>query len=174
MANKLQLFIYRLSTAAPLAIVFALVWYREKETILFPVLCLGISMAIIVMFFASFSYGRHKLPPVSVNVIEIVPKDSWVVAYVISYLLPFASIALTDFDYRISAIIAILIMVVIPFINSASPNPLLFIIGYHFYFIGTENGIKDYLLISNRKLRSKDQIHSVKRLFEYLLIDERR
>jgi hypothetical protein len=174
MANRVQLFIYRLSTAAPLAMIFALVWYREKRMILLPALCFGISAIMITAFFVSFSYGKRKLAPISVNVIEIMPSDGWIVGYVISYLLPFASIALTDFDYRISAAIAFVIMLVMPFVNSASPNPLLFIVGYHFYSIGTENGIKGYLLISKQRLRNKNQVKSVKQLFEYLLIDERR
>lgn len=171
MANKLQLFIYRFSAAAPLAIVFVLIWYLEKKTILLPVICLGISLIIIGIFFDSFIYGKRNLSPISVNIINIKPNDHWVFGYVITYLFPLASTVLTDFDYRISIIIVAILIVVIPLVNSISPNPLLFIVGYHFYLIETENGVT-YLLMSKRKLCNKNQVKLVNRLFDYLLIDD--
>lgn len=174
MANRLQLLIYRLSAAVPLAFVFAVVWYQDKGTILVPVLCVGIGLVIITIFAFLFIYGKRHIAPVAINVIEIAPKDSWIVGYIISYLLPFASIALIDFDVSISVIIALIILIIMPFGNSASPHPLLFLCGYHFYSIGAQNGVKEYILISKRKLRKNSDVTFVKRIFEYLLLEETR
>jgi len=65
-----------------------------------------------------------------------------------------------------------LILVLVPAVM-ALPNILLFIKGYHFYEIETQDtGVGDYILISKRKcIRNKTDIKTVKRIFEKLLID---
>ena len=171
MGNRMQLLIYRLSSAAPLAIAFAIVWYREEGNIWGSLICLGFSIAVTVAFFIFFWYGNQHLSPIVINVTEITQGDGYIVSYIISYLLPLSSMVFDNFNYCVSLVIAVIILLVMPFVNSATPNPLLFVIGYHFYHIGAENGVKDYLLISKQKVRNKSQIKSVKRLFEYVLID---
>lgn len=171
MANRLQQLIYRLSSAVPLALVFSLVFYLENESILVPLICIGFSLFITTTFFIFFYYAKRHLSSISINITEITQGDHYIMGYIISYLLPLSNTVIKDMNHYTSAIIAIVILIVMPFINSATPNPLLFVTGYHFYHIGSENGVKDYLLISKQKLRSKEQIKLIKRLFEYVLID---
>ena len=76
-----------------------------------------------------------------------------------------------NFIILILAIIAILVGILIPFMNSAMPHPLLVLKKYHFYQLATENGISSYVLISKRKIRNKKEIKVVGRLFEFLLIE---
>lgn len=106
-----------------------------------------------------------------IRVTDVSPKDGWMVAYIISYMLPFASMAIDDFDAIVCGIIAAALIVIIPFVNSATPNPLLFLRRYHFYEISAENGVSGYLLICKRNLRNAKHITTVKRVFEFLLID---
>ena len=91
--------------------------------------------------------------------------------YVISYLLPFASMAIDDFDITVCGIIAAALIAIILFANSVTPNPLLFLRKYHFYEISAENGVSGSLLICKRDLRNAKHITTVKRVFEFLLID---
>lgn len=97
--------------------------------------------------------------------------DNRVVAYIISYMLPLASILIKDFNLYISLVIVGAIVLIAPFVNTAVPNPLLMLQGYHFYEVETENGAT-YVLISKRKLRSNGDVKRVKRVFEFLLLDE--
>ena len=60
------------------------------------------------------------------------------------------------------------------FINSAIPNPLLFIKKYHFYQVSGEHGISGYILISRKKYRSKQELKTVNRMFDFLLLDAER
>jgi len=174
MANKVQRFIYNLSSAVPLAIVFALVWYQQYKTFHIPIIFVSIGLILIVLLYLSFSYGKQHVAPISIRTTNISPKDGWVVAYIIAYLMPFASIAFKNFDLKVSAIIALVLILILPFANSSIPNPLLFIRGYHFYSISTENGISNYILISKRSLRNSNHLKSVRRIFEYLLLDTER
>lgn len=92
-------------------------------------------------------------------------------AYIVSYMIPFASMAIKDFDIVICGIIAAILIAIVPFVNSAIPNPLLMCRKYHFYQISSENGVSGYLFISKRKLRKAKDIKTIKRVFEFLLID---
>ena len=171
MANGFQRLIYNLSSTAPLCLIFSIVWYLQKRTVIVSAACFGAGLILIICFNISFSYGRKNIAPIAVRTNDISPHDEWVAIYIISYMLPFASMAIKDFDALICGIIATLLVLIAPYINTAIPNPLLFFRKYHFYKIGSESGMSGYVLISKRKLRKKDSVKSVKRIFEFLLLD---
>lgn len=89
-------------------------------------------------------------------------------------LFPFTSIAIDNFNLIVCALIAFLIAVIAPFVNSAIPNPLLIIRKYHFYQVNGEHGISGYVLISKKKYRNKQELKLVKRMFDFLLLDVER
>ena len=76
-----------------------------------------------------------------------------------------------DFELSICGSLAIIILSVAPFINSAIPNPFLFAKRYHFYQISGENGISGYVLLSKRILRKKQDLKLVNRISDFLLLD---
>ena len=169
--NILSKIIYNLSTVVPLLATFALTWYIKKGdfTVTFFVICIGILFS--VLFIMMFLYGKKHLAPTLIIVSDVSPNDIWIIGYVISYIFPFADMVFEDFNLIICAVIAIIILFIIPFLNSNPPNPLLFIAGYHFYQVSAENGVSGYLLISKRKLRKKQDIKLVGRMFEFVLLD---
>jgi hypothetical protein len=173
MANEFQRAIYNLANAVPLAVMTALAWYLEYKSWYVPVILIVAAVTVTVLFAICFSYGRKNCSVKSVNVIRINSKDSWLVAYVIAYVLPFAYIVISDY-HIVSFIVAALMLalVLIPAIM-ALPNVLLFFVGYHFYEIETESSIVgDYILISKRRrIRNKSDVETVLRVFEKLLID---
>ena len=111
-------------------------------------MCVTVCLLLVVTFAVSFSYGTRHLAPISIRTNDISPNDSWFVVYIFTYLLPFASIVIDDFELSICGPVAIIILLAAPFINSAIPNPFLFAKRYHFYQISGENGISGYVLLS--------------------------
>jgi len=172
MANKLQLFIYTLSAASPIAIVFAVVWYIQNKSITVSIVCVIVSLFFIAAFYFSFTYGKRKISMIKINVNEIKSADKWIVGYVILYISPCTNIVIEDYNQYMTLLIGFILIMVNLFVKSPFPNPLLIIQGYHFYSVGAENGVKEYLLISKQSIRNKKQIKYVKRLFEYLLLDD--
>lgn len=171
MANNSQKLIYNFSAISPLCFVFAVLWYIQKQTLIVPIICAGIGIILILCLAVSFSYGKKHIAPIIIRVTDISPHDGWIVAYIISYIIPFASMAIKDFDIVICGIIAVILIVIVPFVNSAIPNPLLMCRKYHFYQISEENGVSGYLFISKRRLRKANDIKTIKRVFDFLLID---
>lgn len=171
MANNLQKLIYNLSAVSPLCFTFAILWYIQKQTLIVTVACVCLGTFLILCFALSFSYAKKHVTSTIIRVTDVSPKDGRMVAYIVSYMLPFGSIAINDFDPIVTAVIVVVLMVVILFVNSVAPNPLLFLRRYHFYEISAENGISGYLLICKRDLRNVKHVRTVKQVFEFLLID---
>lgn len=173
MANGLQRFVYHLANAVPLLFMTALVWHIQYKTWSTPVGVLAVAVIITILFSVCFSYGKKNCSIKNINVSSISSKDSWLVAYVIAYLAPFADMIMSNF--RIVSLIVVVLMLGIVIVPSimALPNILLFFVGYHFYEIGTDStGVSDYLLISKRRrIRHKTDVKRVMRVFEKLLID---
>ena len=174
MPRGLQKLIYNLSAASPICVFFAATWYIQKRTYIVPAICIGIGMLLIVAFAISFSYGLNHLASIAIRTSDISPNDGWVVLYIFTYLFPLASMAIDDLNLIICGIVAFLIAIIAPFVNSAIPNPLLFIKKYHFYQVSGENGISKYVLISKRKYRKKQDLKYVNRMFDFLLLDAER
>ena len=171
MPNFLQKWLYNLSAGAPLLLVFAIVWYCEKRIWIVSAVCVGLATLLMVLMLVAFSYGKRNLPPIIITVTDVSPNDAWIVAYIISYILPFASMALDDYNLLLLFSTSVAIVLVAPFVNSAVPNPLLALSRYHFYQITSENGVSGYVLISKRKIRSAKDVKRVNRVFEFLLED---
>ncbi len=171
MANCFQKLIYNLSAVSPLCFIFSITWYIKNGTILIPIICILTGTLLIVCLGLSFSYGKKNVASIDIRVAGISPNDGWLVAYIISYMFPFASMAIENFHIVICVAVSGLLIIILPWINSAIPNPLLFFLKYHFYQVEMKTGMSGYVLISKRKLRKAKDIKTVKRMFEFLLID---
>lgn len=172
MANIIQKLLYFFSAVAPVCITFSVVWIIQGKGIMFPSILVSASMIGSVLFIVSFRYGYKNIAPMTIRVTDVSTCDLWILGYIFSYLLPLANMVIDEWNLFILVGISLIISVVIPFVNSAIPHPLLFFRGYHFYNIATENGISSYILISKKKIRNKKDIKAVGRIFEFLLIEK--
>ncbi len=175
MPNRLQKLIYYLSAGAPILLVFAIVYILkytndEWQSFIFPILLILISIVLIKLFNISFNYANKNLPQIPVKVIEISGDDGLIVAYVISYLLPFASLGNISIIAPVAVIIFVLLMVVLTFTDYVTPHFILFCRGYHFYEVNIENARRNMKIVSKKRLRGPSDIKYVKRVFESLLI----
>ena len=171
MANELQKILYNLSVAAPLLIVFSFVWIIQKKTWTVPVFCIAIACILIVYLLWLLSYGRKHFAPMTIRASEIAPNDGSIMVYIISYVLPFASLVVDDVNVLVFGLVGLVIALGAAFANTPIPNPILFCRKYHFYSVSAENGVTGYILISRRKLRKKQDLKNVNRVFEFLLLD---
>lgn len=172
MANTIQKLLYFFSAISPVCITFSVVWIIQGKGIMFPAILVSTSVIGVVLFIVSFRYGYKNIAPMTIRVTDVSTGDLWILGYVFSYLLPLGNMVIAEWNLFILAGISLIIGVVITFINSAIPNPLLFFSGYHFYNLTTENGISSYILISKKKIRNKKDIKAVGRIFEFLLIEK--
>lgn len=172
MANIVQKLIYYFSAITPIGVVFSVVWLLQKDSLGVPIIIISIAILLILCFGLSFCFGKNNLATIDIQVTNVSANDVWLLGYILSYLLPLAGLVIEEWNFIVLSIVAVLLGIVMPFMNTAMPHPLLAIRKYHFYQVATENGVSSYILISKRHIRNKREIKVVSRIFEFLLIEK--
>lgn len=107
------------------------------------------------------------------HVNDVEPADQRVLEFLIAYLLPvFSSANLPNLAGSIilSSYSLLIVLLIVANGNMFQFNPVLSMMGYHFYIVTSDRGI-EYLLISKRALHKGDRDISYKRLSEYVFLD---
>lgn len=189
MANKFQKLLFNLSTMSPLVLIFAIVYWIEKDIELFlmeanetHVNIISIIIIAIITISAAFSFYsiafvllcRKKMERMPISVDSIVPNDTWVIVVLLSYALPAAGIVFQDTNLYISIAVILFWILFLALSNAIIPNPLSMIWGYHFYKISTVDGSTDICLLSMRRgIHNRKSINTVMIAFNYLAIEEK-
>lgn len=178
MANRFQKLIYFLSAETPILIVFAVVWLIEKSTWTKPIsvswkvpmILIVISVLLSIAFGHFFKYAIKNLQTIQVTGADISGGDAWIIAYIISYMLPLASFKFGEFIKPVIGIMIVVLIIALTFTDYVTPHPLLYIKGYKFYEFDAEGAASGYYLISKRKIRKAADVNKVAQVFDFLLI----
>lgn len=158
------------STAiAPVLLTYAWVAYyaghrAEAATLL--VTCLILVWTCIRML----RYAKQQLERVKFTATTVEAADRENMGFLLLYLLPLftAQFAALNWQVWVPAI-AIFGSVVVTGYNYHF-NPLLGLMGWHFYKVGTDEGVT-YVLITRKQLRKASEAIEVGQLTEYIVID---
>ena len=128
-------------------------------------------LATTILFYLMYSV-RSRLPKQTLTTQKVKPSDKEVLAFLLSYLLPFYSRESVDFKGELFTAIAVVIIIglVVYHSNAYTFNPVLACIGYHFYEV--ESGGMTYLLISGKPILTPDNTLTVRNLCGYIFISE--
>lgn len=190
MANKLQKFLFNLSTMSPLVSILALVYWIEQdipllfngETGKFQLAPQSIFLAIIILISVIFSmYSllfvrvcKRHLERIPIAIDTISSNDAWVIVVLLSYALPAASFAFEDSNLYITGTIIVLLLLVLAISNVIFPNPFLMLGKYHFYRIVNISGSGEICLLSTRAgIVNRNSVSEVICAFDYLVIEVR-
>lgn len=119
------------------------------------------------------SAASHQLQVFPIEVSKLKTADREVVAFLLTYVLPLALVNLHDFsvDWHAIGFLVAIFAVVVWGTHAYDFNPLLGIIGYHFFEVESRDGLT-YVLITRRVLNSVREVTKVVRLTEYVLFDK--
>ena len=178
MANRIQKLLYFLSAESPILIMFAIVWLIEKSTWSKPIsiswkiptILITLSVLLIIAFNYSFDYGKKNLQTIPVSATEISGGDEWIVAYIISYILPLAEYQFGEMIKPVVGAAVLMLLVVLTFTDYMTPHPILYLRRYHFYKLDIEGAHAGYNLISKKKLERSSDVRKVSQVFEFLLL----
>ena len=119
-----------------------------------------------------------------IEIEEIEIYDSKSICTIFSYVIPIVSLLLDIFDKKILnninpleclLVYCFLFSIFLGMNNSIQPNPMLVLCGYHFYKIKIKDGVRGYLLISKKDIRSINELTTnVSQCFSYACIDLRK
>lgn len=158
------------STAiAPVLLTCSLVMFLEHNkglAVLFLVACAILTLTCVWMI----HYARKHLERISFSITTVEAADRENVSILLLYLLPLIKMPSVAIHWQI-LVPAILIVAAVTVIGYGYHfNPLLGLMGWHFYKVGTKEGVT-YVLITKKQLRNAAETNEVCQLTEYVVID---
>lgn len=175
MLNKFTKSLLVATSLAPTLIVMAVDQFATKDTpnwvFIFQLVVIAIALVIIaagvLKYVAMPMHGARQ----TLNICKAKNSDKEVLTFLLAYLLPVLSehkYLFRDFNIPTLALI-ILLSVAVYHSNAFDFNPMLGMLGYHFYEVEDDDHFP-YLLISRRPIRKPCQELTVIQLFDYTFL----
>jgi len=164
---------YDLSLILPLIAITLLIYLKDMiESNLLCYLILILVLVLITLILVYFAiYFMKKSGKETCNIVSISPNDTYY-SYLFVYGFPIITFFLDYSEIISMALVLTIIIFALWISNSTIPNPILRILGYHFYSVNLKSGINNCLLISKEKeLLNPNQIKSVHSIAPFVIID---
>jgi hypothetical protein len=155
-----------LTAFAPVMLTFAAVYWFDNKQILALAL-VGVTILLVFTCVTVIKLAASHLATNPVVIKTIKPADKEIIGFVLAYLLPLARGS--QFDGVPMLIVLCVFLLVVMTSNAYHTNPLLGLIGYHFYEVTIED--VGYTLLSKRNLHNTRAIKTVVSLTDYMLLD---
>jgi hypothetical protein len=139
-----------------LPVAWPSMWLLVASAALFVVVCIALMMLA----------GR-KLSRDTVTIKSIKPADKELIGFVLAYLLPLARG--TPFEGPPLFVVLLVFFVLVMTSNAYHTNPLLALLGWHFYEVVIDE--VSYLLVSPRNIHNVRAIKEAVSLTDYMLLD---
>jgi hypothetical protein len=154
-----------LSSYSPLFVVFALLDSFGGGTSSW--LCLAVAAIGLVLLLILYKVARGFAPQ-NLNIVSSQIRDGDAIAYIATYLVPFAAIAATTARER-GALGLFVLLIAVLYVRSELfyINPLLAVVGYRLFQVATPSGASVVLLTRQRFLQSNITL-SARRLSDYV------
>jgi len=154
---------------APVALVYAWVMHTDGQNFA----ALGLVLAailLILLMLGLLRYCRKHLERSQFKVTSIEAADREYITFILLYLSPLFTAKFGDLNWDILVPTLVIFLLVISTGYGYHFNPLLGLLGWHFYKVSTDEGVS-YVLITKKELRSAKQCLTVGQLTEYIVID---
>lgn len=158
------------STAiAPVFVTYAWVAYFEGFE-LAAFLLLMASLSLVFLCLGLLSYAKRNLERLRFDAISVEAADRENIAFLLLYLLPLFTEQFSTLNWQLWIPAILIFAAVVATGYSYHFNPLLGLIGWHFYKVNTKEGVS-YVLITRKQLRNANEVMNVGQLTEYIVIE---
>ena len=154
---------------APVALVYAWVLYSDGKPRTAITLVVG-AIGLIFLIALLLRYVQRHLERSEFKVTSIEAADREYITFILLYLSPLFTSEFGDLNWNILVPTLVIFVLVISTGYGYHFNPLLGLLGWHFYKVNTAEGVS-YVLITKKELRSAKQCLTVGQLTEYIVID---
>ena len=169
MLSKLAKLLLTSTAIAPVGFTYAWVAYRDKEVVL-GIVILSISILLLVICLALLRFSKSHLEKMDFTATTIEAADRENMGFLLLYMLPLFTASFTSLHWDIWIPALIVFGLVVGTGYSYHFNPLLGLMGWHFYKVSTPEGVT-YVLITKKQLRTANKPLTVAQLTEYIVID---
>lgn len=119
---------------------------------------LSVTLLLVFLCWALLRYAAKNAQRHDFRIKEFERSDKEVLAFLVTYLLPFLSTEKMGFagDWLTGAYVLLIIFLVVGHAGAFHFNPVMWALGYHFYAVKSDDGIQQ-LLISRKELHRPDE-----------------
>jgi hypothetical protein len=159
-----------LSSYAPLFLIIAVRGWGDGRYLAGGLALLALLSVVVLFVFLS---SAQKLAADKIKVDSVVSRDGDAMSYIVTYLLPFLGVKLSDPTDAASLGIVLLVIAIL-YVNSNMiyTNPVLNIAGYHVFEIQDAEGKTSALLCRRSYVRTGSDI-SVISIGDYVLLEKK-
>jgi len=158
------------STAiAPVLLTYGWVAYQDDDTKTAVILVLACA-ALAWVCIRLLRYSKENLERMKFEAASVEAADRENIAFLLLYLLPLFTAQFDALNWQVWLPAVLIFAAVVATGYNYHFSPLLGLMGWHFYKVGTKEGVT-YVLITKRQLRSASEVISVGQLTEYIVIE---
>jgi MFS family permease len=131
---------------------------------------LGATLILVFICWVLINVSKCKLEKLPVKIVSVKTADKEVVNFILIYLLPLINITHNIINLPVLLFVAGMFFYIVATSNAYHVNPLLNILGYHFYEVTIEGGIS-YVLITKRNIANCKIVSEIVQLSEYMILE---
>jgi len=136
--------------------------------------CVFLVIAALFVFicWCLMSFVRQYAEQEMLNIRSVRPMDNEILAFLIAYLLPIISKDVCDLYTNPLCAVFVFVIILLCVYNSNAFhfNPLLGMVGFHFYEVKSDTGIP-YMFITRKCIRNEDFATVAKEIGTYIYLD---
>jgi len=171
MLSRLAKLLLILTSFAPVLLTLSFVSWLRGEQWWQVILFIATAVLLTLMAIAIIFEARRRLELIPITVESLKTVDREIIGFIVAYLLPLISNpSLPNIDWRVGAFVLAIFFVVVWGTHSYHFNPLLGILGFHFYEVTTDGKVT-FVLITRRDLRHTQKVTRVVQISEYMILD---
>jgi hypothetical protein len=159
-----------LTAFAPILFTVAFVQWRKGTFSPWGPTCIVVAALLSAICYLVLNAAGRQLEKMPCDLVSIKTADKEIVGFVLSYLVPLANLSSGGFDPWTLAFVALFFLFIVATSHAYHFNPLMSVLGYHFYEV-TDSGGVSYVLITRRSLHTARSTARVVQLSEYILLD---
>lgn len=158
------------STAiAPVLLTYAWVAFQSGDSCVALILAAS-CIALAFVCWLLLRYAKNNLERMSFKPVSIEAADRENMGFLLLYLLPLFTAQFDALNWNVWIPAILIFAAVVATGYSYHFNPLLGLMGWHFYKVGTAEGVT-YVLITKKQLRNATDTVEIGQLTEYIVLD---
>lgn len=170
MFSKLAKALLVSTSFAPVLLSYSFVLFLEEESFKIIIMPIAIAIFLVIVCIYFLERAKRDMQIICFPINSIKTADGEVLGFLAAYLLPFITLTSNQINTIILMYIFTLFFVIIWTTNSYHVNPIITLLGYHFYEVTTISNIT-FLLITKKDLVNTSNIKNVVQLTEYMVLD---
>ncbi len=164
MLNRLAKFMLVATSLSPILGAVAVNQIASGKTLVSWLPWLAVAVLLVVICWLLLRYSANNIQSQIITIEQFESSDKEVLAFLLAYLLPFISSDNMTFNdqWITGAYILVIIFLAVSHAGALHFNPVMGLLGYHFYGIKTSDGVSRLLISKAELYRPRKEIKTVR------------